>query len=183
MRILLQMAILSNKKKVLIILAVSAFSLLFLSCRDRKEKVVLNEGVPAPLFRLNDINGKIWSLEKLRGKVVLINFWAPWCPPCKDEMPSLQKLFLKTRKIQDFVILTILYKEDQHNALQYMQNNNLTLPVLIDEQLSANNMYGVTGFPETYIIDKRGILRRKIIGPTRFDTPLAFNFIAGLIKE
>lgn len=170
-------------KKIFILTTVLAVSVLLLSCRNRGGKIVLNEGEPAPLFSLNDRNGKIWSLEELKGKVVLVNFWASWCPSCKEEKPSLQKLSTMTKDKPNFVILTILYKDDPSGAFQFMKKNNLNLTLLLDRKWEASNAYGVTGVPETYIIDKKGVLRRKIIGPTRFDTPDSLRFISGLILE
>ena len=170
-------------KKIFILTTVLAVSVLLSSCRNREEKIVLREGDPAPLFSLNDRNGKIWSLEELKGKVVLVNFWASWCPSCKEEKPSLQKLSNVTRDKPNFVILTILYKDDPSGAFQFMKKNNLNLTLLLDGKLEVSNIYGVTGVPETYIIDKKGVLRRKIIGPTRFDTPDSLRYISGLILE
>jgi peroxiredoxin len=168
-------------KKILIFTTVLAVSVLLSSCRNWEEKIVLREGDPAPLFSLNDINGKIWSLEELKGKVVLVNFWATWCPSCKEEKMSLQKLSNMTRDKSNFVILTILFNDATRRAFQFMKKNNLNLTLLLDSKQEVSKIYGVTGVPETYIIDKKGVLRRKIIGPTRFDTPDSLMFISGLI--
>ena len=153
------------------------------ACKSKNTVVVLNEGDTAPQFSLKDLNGKTWSLEKLQGRVVLVNFWATWCPPCRTEMPSLQRLSLKMKKNPGMVILTVLYSEEPQGAIKFMRDNNLMLTVLLDKTLSVSRMYGVTGVPETYVIDKRGVLRRKIIGPTRFDTRDALKFFADLIAE
>ena len=170
-------------RNIFILTTVLAVSVLLSSCRNREGKIVLREGYPAPLFSLNDNNGKSWSLEELKGKVVLLNFWASWCPSCKEEKPSLQKLSNMNRDKPDFLILTILYKDDPTGAFQFMKKNNLNFTLLLDRKWEASNAYGVTGVPETYIIDKKGVLRRKIIGPTRFDTPDSLKFISGLIME
>ncbi len=170
-------------KKILIFTTVLAVSVLLSSCQNWEEKIVLREGDSAPPFSLNDINGKIWRLEQLKGKVVLVNFWASWCPSCKEEKPSLQKLSNMNRDKPDFLILTILYKDDPTGAFQFMKKNNLNFTLLLDRKWEASNAYGVTVVPETYLIDKKGVLRRKIIGPTRFDTPDSLRFISGLIIE
>ena len=170
-------------KKILIFTAVLAVSVLLSSCRNWEEKIVLREGDPAPLFSLTDINGKIWSLEELKGKVVLVNFWATWCPTCKGEKFSLQKLSNMIRDKSNFLILTILYNDAPRRAVQYMKQNNLRLTLLLDSKQEVSKMYGLTGVPETYIIDKKGVLRKKIIGPTRFDTPDSLKFFNGIIME
>jgi len=170
-------------KKILIFTTVLAVSALLSSCRNGEEKIILREGDPAPLFSLNDSNGKIWSLEELKGNVVLVNFWATWCPSCKEEKISLQKLSNIIRDKSHFVILTILYNDATKRAVQYMKKNNLNLTLLLDSTQGVSKMYGLTGVPETYIIDKKGVLRKKIIGPTRFDTPDSLKFFYGLIME
>ncbi|MEE9464618.1 MAG: TlpA disulfide reductase family protein, partial [Candidatus Neomarinimicrobiota bacterium] len=93
------------------------------------------------------------------------------------------KLSNMTRDKPNFVILTILYKDNPSGAFQFMKKNNLNLTLLLDGKLEVSNIYGVTGVPETYIIDKKGVLRKKIIGPTRFDTPDSLRYISGLILE
>ena len=169
--------------KILVFTTVLAVSVLLSSCLDWEEKTVLREGDTAPLFSLNDINGTIWSLEELKGKVVLVNFWATWCPTCKGEKVSLQKLSNMIRDKSNFVILTILYNDAPRRASQFMKKNNLKLTLLLDSKQEVSKMYGLTGVPETYIIDKKGVLRKKIIGPTRFDTPDSLKFFNGLIME
>ena len=170
-------------KKILIFTTVLAMSVLLSSCGKWEERIVLKEGEPAPLFSLNDISGKVWSLEELKGKVVLVNFWATWCPTCKDEKRSLQKLSNMIRNKSNFVILTILYNDSARRAFQFMKKNNLNLTLLLDSKQEVSKIYGLTGVPETYIIDKKGVLRKKIIGPTRFDTPDSLKFFSGLIME
>lgn len=170
-------------KKILIFSTVLAVSVLLSSCWNWEEKIVLREGDPAPLFSLKDSNGKIWSLEELKGKVVLVNFWATWCPTCKGEKVSLQKLSDMTRDKSNFVILTILYNDAPRRAVQFMKKNNLRLTLLLDSKQEVSRIYGLTGVPETYIIDKKGVLRKKIIGPARFDTPDSLKFFNGLIME
>ncbi len=153
------------------------------SCQKKDQRVMLSEGNPAPLFALRDTQNRSWNLNELKGKVILINFWASWCKPCRQEMPSLQRLQKKMKNNSDFLIITVLFKEDAREALQFLKSNNINLPVLLDTDLSASKAYGVTGVPETYVVDKKGILRKKIIGPADFDTP-ALNFtLSSLIHE
>ena len=163
------------------VLLAMLFSLL--ACQDQNARVVLNEGDFAPQFTLKDLYGTIWSLEELQGRVVIVNFWASWCPPCRDEMPSLQRLSAKMKNNPDLVILTVLYSEEPRVATKFMRDNNLTLTVLLDKTLTVSKIYGVTGVPETYVIDKKGMLRQKIIGPTRFDTPDDLKYFTGLLRE
>jgi peroxiredoxin len=140
-------------------------------------------GDAAPLFSLKDVNGKSWSLSDMRGSVVLINFWATWCPPCTEELPSLQTLITRTMDEPDFTVVSILYRDDAGTAARYMGKMGFNIPLLLDPDLAVAAMYGVTGVPETYVVDGKGVLRKKIIGPTRFDTPYALGFIIDLLRE
>jgi peroxiredoxin len=148
------------------------------------QAISLSEGMPAPDFTLTDNNGKTWKLSSLEGSVVVINFWASWCPPCKEEMPFLHNLYRQTSDVPNFVILPILYKDDMQKAMAYLNGEGFAdLPVLSDPDMSAAKAFGVTGVPETYIIDKKGILRNKIIGGFKFDSSDAINIYKTLLSE
>lgn len=162
--------------------ALTCFLMVLASCEASKP-VVLKEGDPAPGFSLKGLRGTLWNSDTLRNKVILVNFWAPWCKPCKSEMPSLERLHEQTRRQKNFVVLTVLYGNDTLQAMEFVKSRDLRLPVLVDDDLSVSRRFGVTGVPETYIIDKKGIVRKKIIGPTNFDSPGALAFILGLLNE
>jgi peroxiredoxin len=129
------------------------------------------------------MDGNTWRLGDLRGKVVLINFWATWCPSCISEMPSLQNLIVKKMNDPSFVVLTIGFEDDPFKAYSYVKSNNYSFPVLKDPDSSAAKAYGLTGVPETFVVDKKGILRKKVIGPTTFDDPKVIAYIEKLKKE
>ena len=97
-------------------------------------------------------------------------------------MCSFDTRFISKNK-SNFVILTILYNDSARRAFQFLKKNNLNLTLLLDAKQEVSKIYGLTGVPETYIIDKKGVLRKKIIGPTRFDTPDSLKFFYGLIME
>ena len=119
-------------------------------------------GSPAPDFTVQDADRKV-SLHDLRGKVVELNFWATWCPPCVDEMPSLVKLQsdLKDR----VVVLAISVDEDERSYHTFLKKNNVDVLTVRDPQQKSNELYGTIKFPETYIIDRNGVVQRKFIGP------------------
>jgi len=119
-------------------------------------------GSPAPDFTVQDADRKV-SLHDLRGKVVVLNFWATWCPPCVDEMPSLVKLQsdLKDR----VVVLAISVDEDERSYHTFLKKNNVDVLTVRDPQQKSNELYGTIKFPETYIIDRNGVVQRKFIGP------------------
>lgn len=127
-------------------------------------------GKPAPDFELKDINGKKWKLGQLKGKIVILNFWASWCNDCKEEKKSIQAYLDKKGAADDIVFLTVLYKDNPSRVKEFVRNAGYSFPVLIDDG-NVSSQYGVKGVPESFLIDRKGILRRKIIGPIQWDNP------------
>jgi cytochrome c biogenesis protein CcmG, thiol:disulfide interchange protein DsbE len=160
-----------NKGIILLIVVIVGIVLTY-SLPGKKEsaKRKVSIGLSAPDFELKDIGGKIWKLSDLRGKVVLVNFWATWCDSCKEENPSFQKFIESEKDNRNFVAVTILYHDSAENAVSYLKNNGFTFNVLIDDQKTSYD-YGITGVPETFILSKRGMLERKIVGPISWDNP------------
>lgn len=143
----------------------------------------LTTGTEAPDFSFPDLDGKTVRLRDLRGKVVFINIWATWCPTCVWEMPSMEQVHQEYKK-RDFVMLAvdidILGKEV---VLPFMAKHRLTMPVLLDPQGTIKRIYRTTGVPETFIVDKRGILRHIEIGPRDWSEPQTMAMIGRLIDE
>jgi peroxiredoxin len=143
----------------------------------------IQPGLEMPNFTFPDINGKEVSLSDHRGKVVLVNVWATWCPPCRQEMPSMQSLYEKF-KGENFEILAVSIDSEGREAVApFMRKMNLTFPALLDPGESIRSLYGITGVPESFIIDKQGILVEKIIGPINWATPEVFFFFKDLIQK
>jgi peroxiredoxin len=107
-------------------------------------------------FTLTDLSGKSWTLRQLRGKVVLVNFWATWCPPCRKEMPDLQALYERFRD-QGFVILAIS-DEDIAKVKLFITERNITYPVLLDPGRKVNQLFEVQGIPKSFVYDREGKL-------------------------
>ena len=138
----------------------------------------------APAFKVADTaGGNTVSSEDLKGKVVFVNFWASWCQPCKEEMPSVDALFKEEAPKGNFVMITVLYKDDPATALSYMKSLGYSFPVYTDPRNNSAVAFGVTGVPETYIVDKKGVLRKKVIGPADWSSPDEKALIDSLLKE
>ncbi len=165
---------------IMLLLGVAAvFGLRDHSGRSPKKAAV---GLEAPDFTLKDTEGRVWKLSDLRNKVVLVNFWASWCDSCKEENPSIQRLVNAGKGNDKLVILSVLFKDDPAKAMGYMKASGFSYPVLIDDK-NISSRYGLTGVPETFIIDKKGTIRQKIVGPITWDTPEVRTALAGLIDE
>jgi peroxiredoxin len=127
---------------------------------------------PAPALALPDEEGKkTWRLSELRGKVVLVNFWATWCPPCRKELPSMERLW---RQFKDagLVVLGVNVGEtgDQVFAFSNGLETPLTFPLLLDEDSRVAQSWPVKGLPTTYLVDKKGRIAFGAIGGREFDS-------------
>lgn len=118
----------------------------------------------APDFQLQDMEGQNVTLSNLRGNPIIINFWASWCGPCREEMPFLQQIYEKWNS-EDVLLLTINLRETPSEITEYMQNNDLSFPVLLDVDGSVTQNYNVIGIPTTFFIDKDGVIQSKRLGP------------------
>ena len=139
-------------------------------------------GNVAPDFTLTDMQGQQVSLSQFRGKVVIINFWATWCPPCREEMPSMERLY---RDYQDkgLVMLAVNVDENGQQAVaKFLQRTPHSFPILIDSKNVAQNTYGVFRFPESFIIDRNGVVVEKIIGGRDWMSGSVFKLINFLLN-
>ncbi len=128
-------------------------------------------GPAAPDFTLADVHGKKVSLSAFKGNVVILNFWATWCGPCKAEMPSLNNLYLELRN-KGLMVLAISVDPTEKPVLSFILEKKLALPVLMDKNKEVYfDSYAVMGLPATFIIDRRGGLVEKIMGEQEWDSP------------
>ncbi|MCL5978674.1 MAG: TlpA family protein disulfide reductase [Nitrospirae bacterium] len=122
-------------------------------------------------FTLPDINGKKVSLSEFKGKVVILNFWATWCGPCRAEMPSLNKLYIEF-KDKGLAVIAVSVDTSENPVKSFIKKHNLSFPVLMDKNKEVSfDEYGVLGLPTTFIIDKNGIIAEKILGEREWDAP------------
>ena len=141
-------------------------------------------GAPAPDFALRDLGGEAVALHEQRGSVVFVNFWATWCPPCRDEAPSLQRLYGRLHE-EGFEILAVsIDAPGQGQAVEeFRREFGLSFPILLDPAKDAHASFGVTGVPETYLIDVRGRLAERFIGPRDWDDPRYARLVRRLLAE
>lgn len=142
-----------------VILGMVLAAVFMVSCGE-KEKV--EKGPPAPAFELKNLQDKTVKLSDYKGKVVLLNFWATWCPPCIKEMPMFQKLY-KRHKDKGFVIVGVSMDKNKKIAQKFIQKKGITYPILMGgPQLGAK--YKVRGLPTSFIIGRQGHLLRQFMG-------------------
>jgi thiol-disulfide isomerase/thioredoxin len=125
---------------------------------------IARPGAPAPPISLPVLGGGTANLAADRGKVVLVNFWATWCEPCKSEMPALQQLANELRG-QPFVMYSIDLQEDAEAITAFQRQFGLNLYVLLDEEGNVTRTYGVRGLPATFVVDRAGMVRVQRLGP------------------
>jgi cytochrome c biogenesis protein CcmG/thiol:disulfide interchange protein DsbE len=132
--------------------------------RDPHEVPFNLKGKPAPEFTLKRLdNGARVTLAELKGKPLVINFWATWCGPCKQEDPVLRWGYRKFG--QEAAFIGVIFEDTEENARRALAENNLGFPQLVDPLSSMAVDYGVTGVPETYFVDASGTIRGKFVGP------------------
>lgn len=112
-------------------------------------------GSPAPDFELKNLVGNDVTLADYRGNVVVVNFWATWCPPCRAEMPGIQAVY-DTYKDQGMIVLAVNAQEDQDTIQSFVMETGFTFPILPDPYGQAIRAYGVRSFPATFVIDREG---------------------------
>jgi cytochrome c biogenesis protein CcmG/thiol:disulfide interchange protein DsbE len=143
----------------------------------------LTVGKIAPDFELPDLVDKSVRLSDFRGKVVFLNFWATWCKPCREEMPSMEILY-KNFERDGLVVLAISIDRvtTKKDIPPFVKSLNLTFPILIDSWGQTDKRYKLMGVPETYIIDQQGVLREKVIGPRDWTILDNLQTLTGLLK-
>ena len=137
---------------------------------------------PAPDFELAGLDGKTLRLAELRGRVVFLNFWATWCPPCREEMPAMQALAGELEK-QGLVVLAVNYEESAETAEAYARETGLTLPVLLDGNGAVARRYRVAGLPASFFVDRRGALVGSVLGIRDWQGAAARRYIEGLLRS
>ncbi|MDP3938001.1 MAG: TlpA disulfide reductase family protein [Deltaproteobacteria bacterium] len=164
-------------------LVVGMVALGWLTQRDRGASPLA--GRPAPDFRATLIGGEEIRLSDYQGKVVLLNIWATWCKPCEEEAPSLERLYQLIKAGPggaDFEILAVSIDARSRDAVLPFRNKfSLTFPILFDPDGRVSRMYQTTGVPESFVVDRDGIIREKVIGPRTWDSDEMVKWFGELV--
>lgn len=139
--------------------------------KQGEEVIGIEQGNKAPDFTLSTLDGGTAKLSDFRGKNVMVNFWATWCPPCRAEMPHMQNVYDK-QKDNDFAIVAVNMTgtEDRPDDVQpFIDELEITFPILMDEELHVTDTYEVIAYPTSYFIDKNGTIHYKVFGAVNED--------------
>ncbi len=167
---------LSPLKKRFLSVAFLPLCLLFTAGCDRGQHPTDIEKT-APDFTVVD-GSRTVSLEEYRGKVVVLNFWASWCPPCLEEIPSLIQL---QKDLPQVVVLAVSFDTDTGAYRRFVAQHHVTgIITVVDPSQKSNLAFGTSRPPETYVIDQRGMIRRKFIGPQEWTTPEIIYYLSHL---
>ncbi len=175
------------------ILILFALCLVDLAACNRRSETGLNPSDFAPDFELQNLSGQRVKLSELRGKVVFLNFWATWCGPCEAEMPGLQSVYERL-KGQGFEILAVAVDDQENKVREFVKSYGLTFPVIFDAAGEVRKLYRVSGFPESFVIDRQGKLVLfkdpddnmpvvRIIGPRDWESSDAIGRLEQLLKK
>jgi len=132
-------------------------------------------------FTLKTADGGTFRLHEQRGKVVLVNFWATWCPPCLEEMPAMQRLYDRHRHAP-FLMLAVSVDADSRLVAPFLKEQKFTFTVGLDPKMELANAYGVRGLPSSFIVDREGHLAALALGPRRWDTTAAHTLVDGMSR-
>ena len=128
-----------------------------------------------------DLESNTKSISDYNGKVIFLNLWATWCPPCREEMPSMEKLY-RQFKDKDFVILAVSAGEDQKTVKKFLEKNSYTFPIFTDYRNATAGQYGTGSIPTTYIIDKKGYIVARFVGGRDWYSKEAIDLITKLVE-
>jgi peroxiredoxin len=154
--------------------------------------LALDEGVreldlirPARAKRAEDftvvlVRGETLTLREQRGKAVMINFWATWCPPCREEMPAMERLYRRHRE-RGFVLLAVSVDTDASLVRPFLEHHKLTFPVALDAKMELANTYGVRALPSSFLIDRNGYMTALALGPRPWDNRAAHALVEGML--
>jgi len=155
---------------------------LALAVRLRPQIYLLSVGDRAPAFRaLEAKTGRPVSLDDYRGKVLLVNVWATWCLPCRVEMPSIERLQRRFAGTDFRVVAVSVDKDDPGVVNDFVRDLGLTFDVLHDREGAIERLYRTTGVPESFVIDRHGVIVKKVIGAAEWDGPVHETLITRLL--
>ncbi len=165
-------------KRILAVLFVGLFWIVGAKAAGFETRAAL----PAPMLKAHDLSGATKTLADYRGKVVVLNFWATWCPPCHREMPSLERLRVRMAG-QPLEIVAISSAETPEEVRAYLSKMKLGFPILLDNDSSNTRRWKVFALPTTFVLDAEGRIHHVLTGPTEWDEGEALAVINAMLAD
>jgi len=166
---------------VIIIVVIAVVGFVMFGKKGMYEPIVA--GKAAPAFELPDLDGNMVPLSRYKGKVIFLNFWATWCKPCEEEMPSMQYLYNKLRGRNFEMVAVSIDSKGDSDVQEFVKKYGISFPVLLDSRGKVKETYKTTGVPETFIIDQNGIVVEKVRGQREWSAPYATKVIYDLLDS
>ncbi len=168
--------------RIAVVVLILAGALAFYLGHRRDAKGGVQIGETAPDFTIPELGQGALALDRYKKQVVVLNFWATWCPPCVEEAPSLEK-FATLTQTRGVTVIGVSVDEDQRALEKFIADYHVSYPVARDPQRALAARYGTFQFPETYIIDRNGRVAEKIIGAIDWQDPRIINFVESLTPD
>jgi peroxiredoxin len=143
---------------------------------------LIKHGPPAPAFALKDLQGNTHSMDAYRGKVLIVNFWATWCPPCRAEMPALERVW-RSLESEGVALIAIDFGEPEADVTQFAVESKTSIPLLLDTHGTQAHLWGVRSLPTTFIIGRDGRVAYRVQGERKWDSPHIVQQIRALAKH
>ncbi|AEH47705.1 TlpA disulfide reductase family protein [Parageobacillus thermoglucosidasius] len=153
---------------VILLLAITGYGIWNALAAEKAKEVGLSVGNVAPDFSLRTLDGQAVRLSDFRGKPVIVNFWTTWCPPCKKEMPDMEKFYKAYHSEVALLAVHLTSQDTRENAKSFVSEYQISFPVALDEKKKALKLYQIQTIPTSYIIDRDGVIRKKIVGPMTY---------------
>jgi peroxiredoxin len=171
-------------RRIYILLAAGALALWAMVTLLRKDyQTGPDIGQPAPTFQLEALSGGVQSLQDYRGKAIILNFWATWCEPCREEMPSLESLYLRY-KDRGLVVLGVSVDEEGWAPIQdFLKVIPVSFPVLLDQEQKVTELFETFRIPETFFIDPQGKVAAKVVGPQDYNQEVFFKKVERILPN
>lgn len=169
----------SNYARNGILLIALLFSSAVIAAFSQSNLTPLPKPLSAPDFSLEDMDGQLHRLSELRGRVVIINFWATWCPPCREEMPSMQRAWQALHD-KGVVLLAVNVGEDMESVFRFSGSMDIGFPLLLDSDSKVADAWPVKGLPSTFVVDRQGRIVYRAIGGRAWDAPEILSTVLAL---
>jgi peroxiredoxin len=170
------------KGKITTSIVVALLLWAFLSCKGKDESGRVIIGETAPNFQYQDLNGNKGSMQGLEGKVVLLRFWADWCPYCKYEMPRINVFYWRLRD-KNFEVLAVNVGQSMGVVESFTAQLNLAYPMIMDPEGKLTRSYGVKGIPTNFLIDRKGIIREILVGEIFIEDQVLSDLLRPFFSE